>query len=420
MIGQVNDLYNHKCEHCGGFIEDLSDDGINWDNIYSKIAQELLNNPDIKINADLHLNTAKRLSKGLNEALGTDLAYDSERAILSEYLQRNIYAFSAAKSLVQMKYYRDTMIGDDGKIISKGAYIKKIADTGEIFNRTHLAAEYENAYQSAIMAHKWETLDAEYLQYTTVGDRNVRPEHQALDKFTAAKSDPVWRRIYPPNGWNCRCSVIPGKENRANEGLTSIEAEKMMKPILKDTPFDNNVGISKTVFDAEHPYFINSKGKETNLSWKEYGMPNLDKIRTEELPEYKSGTKEDFLKWWDKQPKHKDNDIAVRDPLGQEVLLQSHEGKRGKPTGFFKEHIFDNNNNRENFALEVPNVIKSPDEIWFNPKDKNSRTYIKYYEQGTLKMVVNQNMQAVTMFEILDKYTGELDKSRRGILYYRK
>lgn len=45
--------------------------------------------------------------------------------------------------------------------------------------------EYNHAYQSAIMAHKWEAMDTEYLEYSTVGDSNVRPEHQALDKFTA-------------------------------------------------------------------------------------------------------------------------------------------------------------------------------------------------------------------------------------------
>lgn len=77
------------------------------------------------IYSDLHLRTAKRLMKGVRKALGENLAYDDERAILVEYLQRNIYAFSAAKSFVQMKYYRDMMIGEDGKLLEFGAYRKK-------------------------------------------------------------------------------------------------------------------------------------------------------------------------------------------------------------------------------------------------------------------------------------------------------
>ena len=34
------------------------------------------------------------------------------------------------------------------------------------------------------------------------------------------------------------------------------------------------------IFKDNHPYFINSKGKEQNLSWQQYGLPNLDKIKT--------------------------------------------------------------------------------------------------------------------------------------------
>ena len=48
-----------------------------------------------------------------------------------------------------------------------------------------------------------------YWQYWTVGDDRVRPEHAVLNGFTARADDPVWRKIYPPNGFNCRCSVVP-------------------------------------------------------------------------------------------------------------------------------------------------------------------------------------------------------------------
>jgi SPP1 gp7 family putative phage head morphogenesis protein len=43
--------------------------------------------------------------------------------------------------------------------------------------------------------------------YRTAGDDRVRPAHAALDGFAAKVGDPVWRRIYPPCGFNCRCTV---------------------------------------------------------------------------------------------------------------------------------------------------------------------------------------------------------------------
>ncbi len=45
--------------------------------------------------------------------------------------------------------------------------------------------------------------------YNTVGDDRVRDAHADLDGVTLPKDDPFWRRFWPPNGWSCRCQVIP-------------------------------------------------------------------------------------------------------------------------------------------------------------------------------------------------------------------
>jgi SPP1 gp7 family putative phage head morphogenesis protein len=57
-----------------------------------------------------------------------------------------------------------------------------------------------------------------FWQYWTVGDMRVRPAHAALDQFCARAIDPVWRRIYPPWGFNCRCSVVPILAEEAPKG----------------------------------------------------------------------------------------------------------------------------------------------------------------------------------------------------------
>ncbi len=56
-------------------------------------------------------------------------------------------------------------------------------------------------------------------EYVTVGDDRVRPSHQALNGFRAPKDDPRWSVRMPPNGFNCRCSVVEiftNEESRAS------------------------------------------------------------------------------------------------------------------------------------------------------------------------------------------------------------
>ena len=82
------------------------------------------------------------------------------------------------------------------------------------------AAEIDNVFQTmthkAYSAGRYEQMTDPSVQdalpiwqYWTVGDDRVRPEHRVLDQFAAQAIDPVWMKIYPPCGWNCRCSVVP-------------------------------------------------------------------------------------------------------------------------------------------------------------------------------------------------------------------
>ena len=67
--------------------------------------------------------------------------------------------------------------------------------------------------QTAYAAGEWaDILDtaevAPYLMYDAVDDTQTRPAHHSWDGTVLRITDEWWRTHRPPNGWNCRCSVI--------------------------------------------------------------------------------------------------------------------------------------------------------------------------------------------------------------------
>jgi len=260
-------LYGSRCDCCGGELHDLADDTEDWDKIYDDIARQLLNGEDLNTDA-VYNKTATQLISAMNKGLGgTSFDDNDSRLALQNAFKANLEQFSYAKTLTQFHLFKDSMFNDKGQIQSFATVKKAVADIGEVFNKNYLAAEHQFVTQSAIMSHKWDTLDSEYLEFTTVGDSRVRPEHKIFDKFTALKTDPIWRRLYTPLDWGCRCTVIPGISKNISKEYDSEWANKMVDPLIKGTIFDNNVGISKVIFTDKHPYFKETVAKNDSYDY---------------------------------------------------------------------------------------------------------------------------------------------------------
>lgn len=71
---------------------------------------------------------------------------------------------------------------------------------------------YDTTMTTSAMAGQWQqfqrTADTRpYLQYQTVGDGRVRPQHRAWQGIVLPINHPFWDSRYPPNGWGCRCTA---------------------------------------------------------------------------------------------------------------------------------------------------------------------------------------------------------------------
>ncbi len=139
-------------------------------------------------------------------------------AAMRRRLQRSNFIFSGMKSFHEVNEALSLLYDNNGVIKPFEQFLNDARNIDEIYNRNWLRSEYNFVASSARMASKWERFMADgdryNLLYRTQKDDKVRPEHAALDGVTLPPSDSFWEEFYPPNGWNCRCTVVQVRKSK--------------------------------------------------------------------------------------------------------------------------------------------------------------------------------------------------------------
>lgn len=132
--------------------------------------------------------------------------------LMRQRLTRSNYIFSGMKTFHELNEAFPSLLDENGNKKTFERFLNDVQKIDETYNSNYLRAEYNFVQASAEMAAKWEKFmedgDHYYLQYRTQHDDKVRPEHASLDRVTLPPSDSFWESYYPPNGWNCRCTVV--------------------------------------------------------------------------------------------------------------------------------------------------------------------------------------------------------------------
>lgn len=416
---------------CCGHVE-LAAAGDDWKGIIDEFAQSVY---DGKYNTgeipmDLYFKTADRLANAIVKGMGSDFGYDEPGNMLTAQLKANLYQFSGAKSLTESLLFAEQITDENGQLKPFSQYRDDIEKIHQSYNLRYLSAEYDNAVASAQMALKWrnyEAIGTEYLEYRTIGDARVRPEHAKLDGLVLAFDSPVWSRIWPPNDFGCRCTAVP-----ADKPATAVDenaAGKLGKQVVTNPVFENNVGKTGLVFKDNHPYFKAIDGKLKELdAIKNYGMKPVDKLlENPNLPAaIHMDTEADYLKWWNDMVKQygvNKSDFVLTDKVGTKIVFDATPGGKNK-FDYFRDHILQKTGEkRYEFAANLRDIIESPDEIWsVNYLGKvPTMTYIKYYDGDAIVInatIGKNKIKAETMFK-LDNAKSKIN-NRKGILMYKK
>ena len=137
---------------------------------------------------------------------------------MRQRLERSNWVFSGMKTFHELNESFPSLLDENGDRKPFERFLNDVRKVDETYNANYLRSEYNFIHASASMAARWEQFqedgDRYYLQYRTAGDDRVRPEHAALDGVTLPMDDPFWEEFYPPNGWNCRCTVVQVRKSK--------------------------------------------------------------------------------------------------------------------------------------------------------------------------------------------------------------
>ena len=177
-------------------------------------------------------------------------------------LHRSDFIFSGIKTFHELNEAFPSLLDENGERKSFERFLNDVRSIDQTYNSNYLRAEFNFVTASAEMAARWEGFmqdgDRYNLQYRTQKDDKVRPEHTALDGVTLPPSDPFWEEFYPPNGWNCRCTVV---QVRKSKYPTTPHAEAMClgdEALQRDSNgiFRFNPGLEQKTVPDYNPYTI--------------------------------------------------------------------------------------------------------------------------------------------------------------------
>lgn len=220
--------------------------------------------PSLYLELQAKFNAA--IFKGWGKELSSYSIIDPEYQLLNGFSQ-NMQKFSGAKTLQQVK--------DLEAIIGSAEFIKQGKNIMGLYNDVWMQTELDAVIKLADEARNSQRYDVEknmfpLLQFQTVSDARVRPEHAALDGVIKPVNDPFWNTYSPPLGWNCRCILIQLEDGKVtpDSGIDFTAADKEIPKVFRNNPARSGKMFKETG-KYKHPYF---NGVTTDQLTTNFGM----------------------------------------------------------------------------------------------------------------------------------------------------
>ena len=154
-----------------------------------------------------------------------------------------------------------------------------VSEKGKLLNHRRVNTIFRTNIQTAYQSGRFEQMKRvsqkrPYWQYEAVGDKRTRPTHWALHGKIFPSDHDFWDTFYPPNGFNCRCTVNTLSERQA-KGET-IEKDNPYGTLIE--PIDPRTGgkMPARLLMPDRGFEGHPKlGMDNVVSEKDWDMPGL-------------------------------------------------------------------------------------------------------------------------------------------------
>lgn len=297
--------------------------------------------------------------------------------------------------------------------------------------RTNIDVAYASGHYKAMIDN---INDRPYWMYNAVLDSNTRPSHRALHGKVFRADDPIWDKIYPPNDWGCRCSVIPLDEQDLEEmkvahndvilSSSKDEREKLIKKINPGKGWDYNPGKASLEFDQT--FGGNFKLNDNQPTYKDFGRPSVKDVKDrtpspEKFPSIKEIGEEKFLELLKKEFDLIDSDYSTIKTVDDDISLFTIDRLK---------HFYEKKDGRERYASYIKPTLQNPFEVWLNEyiNEKGEielrKSYIGLFKDKELNedifIVLRQEKDSFVFWNAFERDRNRIDKLRKGYLKYWK
>lgn len=189
---------------------------------FDKMAETVYRNPD-KEATDLLADSEvrkfiDRQKLVFDNAVDTALKEVPLDEVSVQRLKESNYVFSGIKTFHELKETFPSLLDEDGNRKPFERFLNDVQKVHKTYNVQYLRTEYNFAHTSALMAARWKKFEQDgdryLLQYRTMYDKRVRRTHRMMHNITLPITSPFWDKYFPPNGWNCRCTVVQVRKGK--------------------------------------------------------------------------------------------------------------------------------------------------------------------------------------------------------------